>query len=112
MPDLYTQLTPAQQTAFRVALFSKITPAKCSFVDLSTVTSADSLTDAGNRGLAIDCYQAIAHVGSSGAGVLDQATYNSIMGQGMSTGEKVVIGAVAIGVLALLFGRKKRRARR
>lgn len=76
--DVYNSLSSAQQSALRDQLFGSVTQSACSSVDLSGITSADSLTDAGNRAAAVDCYQSINHVGSA-AGVLDQATYSSIM---------------------------------
>lgn len=76
--DVYNSLSSADQAALRNQLFGSISQSACSSVDLSGVTSADSLNDAGNRAAAVDCYQSINHVGSA-AGVLDQATYSSIM---------------------------------
>ncbi len=112
MADLYASLTPAQQATFRSKLYSVLEPSGCPNVDVSSVTSADTLTDAGNRGIAIDCVQQRLKVGSSGPGVLDQATYSAIMHLGLSMAEKVVLGAVGILGLTLIFGRRRGRGRR
>ena len=97
--DVYASLTSAQQSALRSALFSKINQNACPTVDVSSVTSPASLTDLPTLGIAVDCYQTIHGVGNSGAGVLDMATYNAIMGSAPSGG-----GVSAAGVVAGVAG--------
>jgi hypothetical protein len=119
MADLYDHLSPAQQVAFRLKLAGQIDPAKCPTVDLAGIAGADSLADPSNRGIAIDCFQQSVPggVGSSGPGVLDQATYQAIMsggagGWGSLPGwEKAAIVAAGIFAALSLF-RKKGRSRR
>lgn len=120
MADLYDHLTPAQQSAFRIKLAGQLDPAKCPTVDLTGVSGADSLADSSNRGIAIDCFQQSVPggVGSSGPGVLDQATYNAVMSGGsggwwgsLPGWEKfAIVGGGAFALLAIF--RKKHRGRR
>jgi hypothetical protein len=114
--DFYSTLTPAQQTAFNSALYAAISASACPSVDLTGITSAAGLTDAGNRGAAVDCYQTANSVGSSGPGVLDQATYTSVMGGGGSTTTPSKMkwwliggGVVLAGGVIWAVTRKKRR---
>jgi hypothetical protein len=112
MADLYDTLTADQQAAFRAKLFPQINQSTCPSVDLTGISSADSLSDAGNRAMAIDCFQVIHSLKSAGGpGVLDQTTYNAIMGATpMSTWLLVgVLGAVA--VVALTYGAHRQRRR-
>jgi hypothetical protein len=111
MADLYDSLSPAAQASFRAALFARVSQDACPTVDLAGITTADSLMDAGDRGMAIDCFQTINHVGSGGVGVLDQATYQAVMGTSGST----VLKALAIGAAVIvglrMLGNKRRRRR-
>jgi hypothetical protein len=121
MADLYDRLTPAQQAAFRVKLAGQISAAACPAVDLTGVAGADSLADVSDRAMAVDCFQQAKRVGSAGAGVLDQATYNAVMSGGSGAGswetlptwEKfALIGGAAFLAFSLLKGKRGRRGPR
>ena len=77
--DVYSNLSPADQATVRTKLFAIVAAKPCPTVDLSGITSADSLIDAGTRALAVDCFQASQNL-SSPIGVLDQATYSALVG--------------------------------
>jgi hypothetical protein len=107
MADYYDSLSTDQQAAFRAALYAKISPAMCPTVDVGGINAADTLTDAGTRGAAIDCYQTAHNVGAA-AGVLDAQTYAAVMG-GMPLWEKALLVAGGIFVAMKLFRRKRRK---
>lgn len=118
MADVYDTLSADNQAVVRLRLYDYVTAnaSSCASVDLSTITGADALTDQGNRALAIDCFQMGKGVGSA-AGVLDTATYQSLMASAahapMSMGEKLALGAVAVlGAFWLLKGKRGRRGPR
>lgn len=99
--DIYASLTPAQQSAFRSALFASLNSNACPTVDVSSVTSADTLTDLSTRAVAVDCYQTQHGIGAA-AGVLDTATYNAIMGVSPVAKAGVSGGAIALGAAGVL----------
>ncbi len=79
MADIYATLSPADQMTVRSKLLAVVQSKPCPNVDVSGITTVDSLTDAGNRGIAVDCFQQAHKVGAA-AGVLDQATYSALVG--------------------------------
>jgi hypothetical protein len=112
MADLYASMTAAQQASFRSALYSKISQSSCPTVDLSGagITGPDSLSDADNRGIALDCFQTANRVGAGG--VLDHATLTAVLG-GMPTWEKIAMwGAAAFAALWALGKLGGKRSRR
>lgn len=89
--DVYSSLSAAQQSQVNAALYAYIVqgygscpgvfPNGMADVTSNGITGASSLSNAGNRSLAVDCYQqANSLSASSGAGVLDLSTYRSLMG--------------------------------
>ncbi len=79
MADIYATLSPADQMTVRSKLLAVVQSKPCPNVDVSGITTVDSLTDAVNRGIAVDCFQQAHKVGAV-AGVLDQATYSALVG--------------------------------
>jgi len=88
---VYSSLSAAQQSQVNAALYAYIVqgygscpgvfPNGMADVTSNGITGASSLSNAGNRSLAVDCYQqANSLSASSGAGVLDLSTYRSLMG--------------------------------
>src|SRR5579864_2402426 len=118
MSDVYDTLSADNQAVVRLRLYDFVqsNASGCSFVDLSTITSADSLSDSGNRALAVDCFQTVNHVGGQGAGVLDAPTYQALMSGGhvgWSKGEKIAAAVVGLGLgYWLLKGKRGRRGPR
>lgn len=89
--DVYSSLSTAQQSQVNAALYAYVVqgygscpsvfPNGMADVASNGITGAASLSNAGNRSLAVDCYQqANSLSASSGAGVLDLSTYRSLMG--------------------------------
>jgi hypothetical protein len=118
MADVYTSLSPADQLTVRSKLFAVVSSKPCPNVDTSSITSADTLNDAGNLALAVDCFQATqAGLTSSPAGVLDQATYSALVGwwPALPTVQKVAVvggGVAAVGLVWYGVKRAKKSRRR
>lgn len=116
MADLYSSLSVADQANVRARLLAIVQSKPCPAVDTSGITSTDSLNDAGNRALAIDCFQTTRRdLSSSTTGVLDGPTLRALVGFWPSLTPNQKIGAVAGSVLAAggiywLVTRKKRRS--
>lgn len=108
--DYYDTLSATQQSAFRQTLFNRLSSSACPGVDISSITTPDQLTDPSTRAVAVDCFQTANAVGTN-AGVLDQATYNAVMGtsgpaaaaasSGTSAASIVVGGAAVATVVAV-----------
>jgi hypothetical protein len=116
MADLYASLSAADQATFRARLFAHVSQAVCPTVDLTGIASADSLTDAGNRAMAVDCFQESAKLPAAGGpGVVDQATLSAIMAAGvLPLWEKVALvmaGTFVFLSLAKAMRKGKRRRR-
>lgn len=90
--DVYSALSAAQQTAVQASLYAYIvqgyggcpTVFPNGMTDIQTtngITSAASLADAGNRTLAVDCFQQANSISEpNGQGVLGITTYRKLMG--------------------------------
>lgn len=100
MSDLYDTLSPSAQATVRAKLLAVVQSKPCPAVDTTAITNADSMSDAGNRAMAIDCFQTSHAVKGGVAGVLDQTTYSALVGwwPALPLWQKVV-GGVAVGGL-------------
>jgi len=116
MTDLYATLSTNDQATVRSKLFTALQSRACPGVDVSAITSADMLTDPSNRAIAIDCFQQAYNVSGSIAGVLDQPTYNALVGwwsaQPLWIKATIIGGGAAAVALAWQLTRQKRKHRR
>jgi hypothetical protein len=116
MADLYDTLNATAQANVRAKLYAVVTSKPCPNVDVSGIASADALTDAGSRGVAVDCFQQARGLTSSVAGVFDQATYTALVGwwPALPMGGKVLVaaGGVAVFGTGFYFATRKKRPRR
>jgi len=86
--DVYSALSSAQQSAVQSALYAYVSqsPSPCPTVSLTGINGASDLADAGNRSIAVDCFQTGYNIkngtqlgAANGSGVLDAATYTAIV---------------------------------
>ena len=115
MADLYASLSPTAQADVRTALFGFLAngAAQCPTIDVSGIKSPDDLNDAGNRALAVDCFQTVRNVGAA-AGVLDQATYSALVGwwTALPMWQKGAIIGGAVGTVGLIVYLARRKPKR
>jgi hypothetical protein len=116
MADLYDTLSASDQASFRARLFAHVSQQSCPTVDLSGIASAEQLVDAGNRAMAVDCFQETMNLpAAGGAGVVDQTTLAAIQSAGaVPFWEKaalVLAGTFVFLQLAKSMRRGKRRRR-
>jgi hypothetical protein len=115
MADIYDTLNATDQATVRSKLLAVVQSKPCPNVDVTGITTVDSLTDAGNRGIAIDCFQQAHKVGAV-AGALDQATYSALVGwwpaRPLWQKAAIVGGGVAAVAVGYHFATKRSRRRR
>jgi len=114
--DIYSTLDADDQLAVRTKLFAVVQTKPCPTIDTSSITTADSLLDAGNLALAVDCFQQSQKLANSAPGVLDQATYSALVGwwPALPLWQKgaVVIGGAGAVYLTWRGVKSMKRARR
>jgi hypothetical protein len=113
MADIYDTLTPADQATVRSKLLAVVQSKPCPNVDVTGITTADSLTDVSNRGIAVDCFQQAHKVGAV-AGALDQATYSALVGwwPARPLWQKVALVAGGVTVVGVTYHYATKRRRR
>lgn len=112
MADLYDTLSADEQGNVRKRLWQTFKASACPGLDVTGFTGPDSFLDAGNRFMAVGCFQVARGMTPAAPGALDEPTYTALM-LAMSTGEKVAIGALAFaGVLWVAMGGPRRKRRR
>jgi|HubBroStandDraft_2_1064218.scaffolds.fasta_scaffold00039_49 hypothetical protein len=88
--DVYSALSSAQQAAVNSALYAYVVQGyggcpqvfQNGMADVTSagITSAAALSDANTRAAAVDCYQTALNLQPASLGVLDLATYRSLVG--------------------------------
>jgi hypothetical protein len=116
MADLYDSLAAVDQANVRAKLLAIVQSKPCPDVDVSAVTSADSLNDAANRAMAIDCFQHSRNdLTYSTTGELDGPTLRALVGfwPSLTPTQKILtvtaVGAAGAGVYWLATRRRRRR---
>lgn len=114
MSDLYDTLSPAAQATVRTKLYASMLNKPCPTVDTTGITGPDSLNDAGNRAMAVDCFQTGTPLKGATVGMLDQPTYTALVGwfPALPLWQKMAGGAAIVGIGWFGYSHLKKRRRR